>query len=194
MNPVIRRHLIFWYVTVLGAALDLISKTVVFDWLEFDWAVHEARRSHQVIDGFFRLETALNTGTFFGRLRDNNSPLIIFTVLMMALVIIMFLAPPREMIGRRGWSRLYTVALGLVLAGALGNLWDRVKFSGVRDFLAFSVGSFHWPTFNLADAWLTAGICAYLLATWRAARKEKQEEESPASDEPGKAAAGKPPG
>ena len=176
MNPAVRRHLIFWYVAVLGAALDLVSKTAVFDWLGFDWAVSEAHRTHTVIDGFFSLETALNTGTFFGRLRDNNSPLIIFTVLMMALVIIMFLAPPREVAGR-GWGRLYTTALGLVLAGALGNLWDRVKFGAVRDFLAFSVGSFHWPTFNLADVWLTVGICAYLLATWRSARQDKAEKQ-----------------
>lgn len=193
MNPAIRRHLAFWYVTILGAALDLISKTVVFDWLGFDWATREAHKSHTVIDGFFTLETALNTGTFFGRFRDNNSPLIIFTVLMMALVIIMFLAPPREMVGRT-WGRLYTIALGLVLAGALGNLWDRVQFGGVRDFLAFSIGSFRWPTFNLADAWLTVGIGAYLLATWRSARRDKQEEDARAADEPGGAAAGKPPG
>jgi signal peptidase II len=183
-----KRHLLFWSLTAAGAALDLLSKGLAFELLRFDWT---AKPPHgvpmPVIDGFFTLEAAVNTGTFFGQLRDNNSPLIIFTVLMMALVIIMFLAPPRQTTGA-GWGRLYTAALGLVLAGAVGNLWDRVAYRGVRDFLAFSAGSFRWPTFNLADAWLTLGIAAYLIATWRAARQEKSEEQ-PAAGPAEKAAA-----
>ncbi len=187
MIDAVKRHLLFWSVAVAGAALDLVSKVLAFDWLGFDWATREAARAHPVIPGFFTLEAALNTGTFFGQLAGKNSPLIIFTVAMMALVIIMFLAPPREVAGR-GWGRLYTTALALVLGGAAGNLWDRVQCAGVRDFLAFSFGSYHWPTFNLADAWLTLGIAAYLIATWRAARREKAGG-SPQPDGPGRAAA-----
>ena len=184
-----KRHLLFWSLTAAGAALDLLSKGLIFELLRFDWAAKPPHgESLRVIDGFFTLEAAVNTGTFFGQLHDNNSPLIIFTVLMMALVIIMFLAPPREVAGQ-GWGRLYTAALGLVLAGAAGNLWDRVAYRGVRDFLAFSLGSYHWPTFNLADAWLTLGIVAYLAATWRAARRGKQEEGAGAPGQPGKTSA-----
>jgi signal peptidase II len=183
-----RRHLLFWSVAVAGAAVDLAAKSLIFGWLGFDWATRKPDPPLQVIDGFFSLETALNTGTFFGQLANRNSPLIIFTVLMMALVIIMFLAPPREVAGS-GWGRLYTTALALVLAGAAGNLWDRVACDAVRDFLVFRVCGFPWPTFNLADVWLTLGIGLYLLATWRAARREKQEEGAGTPGQPGKTAA-----
>jgi signal peptidase II len=184
MSDAAKRHLIFWSVALLGAALDLVSKDLVFGWLA-------AQPGHQVsvIDGFFTLRADHNPGTFFGLLAGHNSPLIIFTVLMMALVIIMFLAPPGELVGA-GWGKLYTAALALVLAGAAGNLWDRVQFDGVRDFLALGLGGYHWPTFNLADTWLTLGIIAYLIATWRSARKS-EEQENGGDPEPdrGKAAA-----
>ncbi|HOX05125.1 MAG TPA: signal peptidase II [Planctomycetota bacterium] len=191
MIDAVRRHLIFWPVAVLGAAADLFTKSLAFQWLGFDWSSPQIHRAHVVIDGFFRLETALNTGTFFGQLSGRNSPLIVFTVLMMAMVIIMFLAPPREMAGR-GWGRMYTTALGLVLAGAAGNLWDRVAFDGVRDFLAFKIFGYPWPTFNLADVWLTVGIGIYLLAAWRSARRDKEATGAgaePAGDGSGKAPA-----
>ena len=166
MSEAAKRHLIFWSVAILGAAADLVAKDLVFGWLA-------AQGGHpvSVIAGFFTLRTDRNPGTFFGLLGGHNSPLIIFTVLMMALVIIMFLAPPRE-VAVAGLGKLYTAALALVLAGAAGNLWDRVQFECVRDFLAFNLAGYPWPTFNLADTWLTMGIAAYLIATWRSARKD----------------------
>lgn len=166
----LRRHLLFWTIAALGAASDLLSKSMIFDWLRFDWSTH-CGVDQVVIDGFFMLQTAANPGTFFGKLSGFNNYLIIFTVLMMAVVLIMFMAPPKELSGR-GWGRLYTAALALVLAGAAGNLWDRIQFGAVRDFLLFQFGSYRWPNFNLADAWLTIGIIAYILAAWRASRHE----------------------
>jgi len=169
MSDAAKRHLIFWSVAILGAAADLVSKDLVFGSLA-------AQPGHQlaVIAGFFTLRADRNPGTFFGLLGGHNSPLIIFTVLMMALVIIMFLAPPRE-VAVTGLGKLYAAALALVLAGAAGNLWDRVQLGAVRDFLAFNLAGYPWPTFNLADTWLTLGIGAYLVATWRAARKDAAE-------------------
>lgn len=56
-------------------------------------------------------------------------------------------------------------ALGLILAGTLGNLFDRVVFGGVRDFLYFYW--IEWPVFNLADCWLVVGASLLLLqAFW----------------------------
>jgi lipoprotein signal peptidase len=53
-------------------------------------------------------------------------------------------------------------ALGLILAGTLGNLYDRVVFNGVRDFLHWNY-LFDWPVFNIADACLVCGACLLLI-------------------------------
>ena len=49
-------------------------------------------------------------------------------------------------------------ALALVIGGALANLWDRVRFGGVADFLDFYYGQWHYPAFNLADSFICVGI------------------------------------
>ena len=54
------------------------------------------------------------------------------------------------------------IALGLILGGTLGNLYDRVVFNGVRDFLHWNY-LFDWPVFNLADSCLVCGACLLLL-------------------------------
>src|SRR5439155_475805 len=65
-------------------------------------------------------------------------------------------------------------ALGLILAGTLGNLYDRLIFDGVRDFLYFHW--FEWPVFNVADCCLVCGACLLLLqAFWGHPVKQRQE-------------------
>ncbi len=160
-----KRHVLFWSAAAAGAALDLASKYAVFAWL--GWPGQEGAGPRRVLGSFFSLRAALNKGTFFGLGSDgggSNTALIIFTVLMSAIVLYMYLLPPKE---ARGRGLLYTLALGLVFAGALGNLYDRVRYDAVRDFLDFGLGASRWPTFNLADAWLTVGIAMYLLALLR---------------------------
>ena len=50
------------------------------------------------------------------------------------------------------------VALGLVLGGAVGNLVDRIRYGEVVDFIEWYYRSYHWPTFNIADSAITAGV------------------------------------
>jgi signal peptidase II len=50
------------------------------------------------------------------------------------------------------------VALGLILGGALGNLYDRLAYGYVVDFLEFYLGNYHWPAFNIADSAITTGV------------------------------------
>jgi signal peptidase II len=65
--------------------------------------------------------------------------------------------------------RLY--ALASVMAGAGGNLLDRLRSArGVVDFFLFSVGDFHWPNFNIADMAVSCGALALALALWNEGR------------------------
>lgn len=62
---------------------------------------------------------------------------------------------------------IYRFSLALILGGAVGNLADRIRFGEVVDFLDFGLGSYRWPTFNLADSAITIGIFLLLLASFR---------------------------
>lgn len=67
-----------------------------------------------------------------------------------------------------------SIAFGLILGGAVGNIVDRVRFQGVTDFLDFYVGSFHWPTFNLADVaiFIGAGVLIFFPKPSRPSNRE----------------------
>jgi signal peptidase II len=58
---------------------------------------------------------------------------------------------------------LVTVALALILGGALGNLHDRVLYGSVVDFIEVHIFSYHWPDFNVADSSVVIGACLFLL-------------------------------
>ena len=66
---------------------------------------------------------------------------------------------------------LTSVALGLVVGGALSNVIDRLLYGAVADFFLVHVGRFEWYVFNLADAWIVAGVVGLVLA-WATERPE----------------------
>lgn len=71
----------------------------------------------------------------------------------------------------RSQGRLLSVALGLIIGGALGNVVDRIRFQAVTDFLDFHLATYHWPAFNLADV---AVVCGATLLVWDSLRATKQ--------------------
>ena len=109
-----------------------------------------------VIDGFLNITYVQNTGVAFGILSSISSPaktimLSVFTAFAAGVVIVYSLrSSPR--------NHLLQVALALILGGALGNLYDRLAYGYVIDFLEFYVGSYHWPAFNVADSAITIGV------------------------------------
>lgn len=60
----------------------------------------------------------------------------------------------------RAETRLVTVALGVIIGGAIGNVIDRVRFGAVVDFIDFHVAGWHWYVFNVADAAIVCGVVA----------------------------------
>ena len=59
-------------------------------------------------------------------------------------------------------TKVFRISLGLISSGALGNAIDRVYFGGVIDFIDFFIYNFHWPAFNFADIFITAGVILLL--------------------------------
>ena len=72
--------------------------------------------------------------------------------------------------GARG-ALLTGTSLGLVMAGAISNVIDRLVHGAVADFFLFHVGGFEWYVFNLADVWIVAGVIGLVL-TWASERPE----------------------
>lgn len=58
-------------------------------------------------------------------------------------------------IKNQGFKRLLLL---IIIGGAFGNLYDRIRYNGVLDFIDFHVGNFHWFIFNVADIFITFGI------------------------------------
>ncbi|MEW5978349.1 MAG: signal peptidase II [Acidobacteriota bacterium] len=117
--------------------------------------------SHPIIDGFFDLTHSRNTGVAFGFFADSNRwwmPYVLTVVSAVALVVIVSLSVRQPV---QDWK--LQGGLMLVLGGAVGNLYDRVNYGYVIDFLDVYYGTYHWPTFNVADSAITCGIGLLLL-------------------------------
>jgi signal peptidase II len=104
----------------------------------------------------FRLQLVSNRGISFGRLTDSGGlVLVAVAALVVGLALGLVLGPPR-----------YRLGLGVLLGGALGNLIDRVRFGAVVDFVQVP----WWPTFNVADAAIVAGVA---LVVWQVLHAER---------------------
>jgi signal peptidase II len=146
-------------ITVAVIALDRWSKL---------WVKAHVHIGHAivVIPGVFRITHVLNYGAAFSMFAEAASPAMVrnFLVAFSAVASVVVLA----LLWR--WGRTFTLtafALSLILGGALGNLYDRVRYSFVVDFLEVHIVHYHWPDFNVADSAIVVGACLLLIETMR---------------------------
>jgi signal peptidase II len=173
---------LLWTLVLTGLILDQSSKYLVFHWL-----YNEGKGGqYEIVPGAFKLLTQftgrtdtaggilttlrtasgdslprVNHGALFGiklGLGDNDAWFanLVFAIVSMAAAIAITAWSTRKATGR---DPVLCAALGLILGGTLGNLYDRLIFGGVRDFLYFYW--IEWPVFNVADCCLVCG--AFLL-------------------------------
>ena len=146
----------FPYLMLVAVTLVLDRWTKLLIQKRFD-----LNESISVIDGFFNITYVRNTGVAFGIFSSISSPaksvlLSVFTAFAAADVITYSVRSPAR-------NRLLQVALSLILGGALGNLYDRLSYGYVVDFLEFYAGSYHWPSFNVADSAISTGVALLAL-------------------------------
>lgn len=114
-----------------------------------------------IIPGFFQISYVLNPGAAFGFLAGSHpafrNPFFIGVSILAIFLIVYYSRRAQEK------GPFFVLGLGFILGGAVGNLIDRLRIGMVVDFLDFSLGSYHWPTFNVADATITTGVFLMLL-------------------------------
>jgi len=159
------RIALFFSIATLGCLADLVSKRIVFDWL----GMPGEQPVWWLIDGWFGFHTSLNQGALFGLGQGYVSVFALLSVIAAVGVFVWLF------VYGAAADRLLTIALACVTAGILGNLYDRLGLHGltwpagyvghapgtsvyaVRDWILVMIGSWPWPTFNIADSLLVCG-------------------------------------
>jgi signal peptidase II len=151
MSQRLRSALIIFVVV----ALDRVSKVFIrSSYAEWDMTV--------VIPHIFNIVHAENPGGAFSMLA--SAPPIVRAILLVGVSILVM-----TVVGVMLWrlpksaSALTSISLALVFGGALGNLWDRVLRGSVTDFLQVFIGSYEFPSFNVADSAITIGAALLVI-------------------------------
>jgi signal peptidase II len=132
--------------------LDQVTKAVVLDHFE-------PGQRLAVIPGFFDLTLLFNRGAAFSFLAGHDGWQRWFFVLI-ALAASLFIL---YLLLRQRHERLFSLALGLILGGAIGNVIDRLVYGQVVDFLLFYQRNWYFPAFNVADSAITVGAILLIL-------------------------------
>lgn len=157
------RYVLLAIGSLLTVALDQISKlwalkTLLIGELPPDGLIRT--KNQVVIDGCFHFKLAGNKGAAWGLFRslpeDWRVPFFVL-ISVIAVGVILYLYR------RTKGNKLESIALTLILGGALGNLVDRIRLGFVIDFIDWFYGNHHWPTFNIADVWITVGVGLLLI-------------------------------
>ena len=145
-------------------ALDQYTKHLVV-------AAWELGQSLVVIPGLFSLTYVRNRGGAFGLLAGLPETwrvafFVVFAVATVAALVWMLRGTARDNLVQR-------LALTGVIGGAVGNLWDRIRYGEVVDFLDVYAGEWHWPAFNVADSFISCGVVLLLVGSMRSARRNE---------------------
>ena len=135
-----------WFsLAALVVLLDRVTKLAVLAHFQPGEGLH--------LTDFFNLVLVFNKGAAFSFLASApgwQTPFFV-TIAVVAVLIVGYL------IHKDPNKILFCVGLALILGGAVGNLWDRLQWGHVVDFLDFHALGWHWPAFNVADSAITVG-------------------------------------
>jgi signal peptidase II len=164
---------IFWKLGYLLAA----GAVFMIDQTTKAWAVRRLRfgGDREIIPGFLNFSYAQNTGVAFSMLDDHGDTgrwgLSVVAFIAAALVVYFFWRTPRS-------DDRILGALALLLAGIVGNVVDRARLGFVVDFIDVQFGSWHYPTFNVADMAICLGAGLLILDMFLSKKSEDEKEKT----------------
>tara|TARA_B100000287_G_scaffold296413_1_gene279632 strand:+ start:705 stop:1220 length:516 start_codon:yes stop_codon:yes gene_type:complete len=141
--------------------IGIIAAIVALDqWSK--WKIktsYDLYHSEPIVQDFFHFTYVTNDGMAFGLSFPGGKQVLLFVTLALTGVIIWMLWKEKNS------HNLIRYGLSFILAGAIGNMIDRVLYGKVVDFLDIMVGDFHWYIFNVADSAVTTGMILFILHT-----------------------------
>lgn len=160
LKKALRDYLPLFLIAGLIVLADQITKSVIRQnlalqetWVPWAWLAPYARIVHWY-----------NTGVAFGMFQNGNLIFSILAAIVSLAIIVVYPRIPRT-------ERITRIATGMMLAGAIGNLIDRITIGHVTDFI--SIGSF--AVFNVADMSITCGVGVLVLGVWLQERREHKQ-------------------
>ncbi|HWQ04938.1 MAG TPA: signal peptidase II [Longilinea sp.] len=160
MKRILRDYLPLILIASVIILIDQLTKAVIQQnlalqetWMPLSWLAPYARIVHWY-----------NTGVAFGMFQNGNLIFAIIAAIVSVAIFVVYPRIPRE-------ERILRIATSMMLAGAIGNLIDRITVGHVTDFI--SLGSF--AVFNVADMSITLGVCILVLGVWLQERRERKQ-------------------
>ena len=137
-------------IVILAFCLDRLSKTFVISLIE-------KNQSELFINDYLNITLNWNRGIAFGLLSFNATTIYhLISILILTIIIyLIYLMVKSDSLGK--------ILFALIIGGAAGNLFDRLTYFAVPDFIDFHINSFHWFTFNAADIFITIGIICFIM-------------------------------
>lgn len=132
--------------------LDIYTKRLAFSRVEYITQKTAGIHTHIPVNNYFNIVKVVNTGISFGMFRRLENGQMILSAITLAIILFVFYLLYKT----RDSFRTFTYSL--IIAGGLGNIYDRVLFGGVFDFLDFHYKQYHWPAFNIADSIICIGV------------------------------------
>ncbi|WP_241968768.1 signal peptidase II [Idiomarina tyrosinivorans] len=158
----------FLWLTLLLVVCDQLAK----QWVAGSFELYESR---EVFSGWFNFTYVHNYGAAFSFLSDHGGwQRWLFTAIAIIVSVVLVIWLARNPVGL--WRQ--NTAFSLILAGAAGNVVDRLIHGYVIDFLDVYYQNWHWPAFNIADMAITIGAALMLLEAFVDQRRAKEEAES----------------
>ena len=140
--------------------IDLFSKQLINHLLHVGDSI-------KVINKFFYITYTHNTGAAWSILEDQRILLLIISVVVLFLI--------NKTMNKESLSKLENISYGMIIGGIVGNIFDRLFYSYVIDFIDFRIFGYNYPIFNLADTFIVIGIIIMAIIT---IRKEYHERSS----------------
>ena len=143
--------------------LDRISKIYVIDQSK------KSLSNNLFLSDYLNISLMWNEGIAFGLFAFDESFFYNFiTILIIMVIIIVFFM----ILKNKGYKKY---SLIFILGGALGNLYDRIFFGAVPDFIDFHIGDFHWFVFNVADIFISIGVIIMILSEFMVTKTSNEE-------------------
>ena len=147
----IKKIIIYFSILVTIFFLDRLSKLYILNIFEKENVVDI------YVNNFLNIILIWNSGIGFGLLSFDSSVIYNFVTMLIVLINIVILYLALKSNNLKGY--LFIIILG----GSLGNLFDRIYYSAVPDFIDLNYNNFHWFVFNVADIFITTGIICLIL-------------------------------